>query len=195
MNHGDCEHLRFAAAVLAGGGATRLGGRDKALLTLPDGRPLLAKLLTEIRAAGIAETLAVTAQPEAHAGFGAAVATDLRPGMGPLGGIETALAHFDGRCDAVLLLPCDLPALTAREMTALLRAFAAGGAPVVFAVTGSGDRHPLCAVARPAVLSAVSAARTRWGQSTSVTWACCSSRRPRPCTPRPGRCRRRSAAG
>ena len=65
----------WSAAVLAGGKATRFGGRDKSAL-LVDGRPILDRQM-EVLSSVAAEVLLVR--------------EDLVPGCGPLGGIHTAL--------------------------------------------------------------------------------------------------------
>ncbi|MCJ7823149.1 MAG: NTP transferase domain-containing protein, partial [Armatimonadetes bacterium] len=67
-----------------------------------------------------------------------------------------ALVHYAGRCEAVLVLPCDLPGITDREVCALQAAFAESRSPAVVAATGDGFWHPLCAIARVDLLPAVS---------------------------------------
>ena len=104
--------------ILAGGGSTRMG-RDKALLD--DGRgPLLARLA----ALGLHCDLPVLVVgrprpldwplPEVE------FLPDDNPGQGPLGGLATALA----RTTPVLLIACDLAALTPRALTWLVQAVA-----------------------------------------------------------------------
>src|SRR5690242_21381579 len=50
---------RVAAIVLAAGQGTRLGGRAKAALVLPDGRSFVAAIMAAARAAGVAPVVVV----------------------------------------------------------------------------------------------------------------------------------------
>lgn len=126
----------IAAAILAGGRATRYGGVAKGLLQLPNGESIIARLVRIIGSAGVTEIVICADDPSTplgtspapyehlglpiipdHAGF-----TKPAP-IGPLGGIAAALRHFGGRADGVLILPCDMPAITEREIRALMEAF------------------------------------------------------------------------
>jgi molybdopterin-guanine dinucleotide biosynthesis protein A len=102
--------------------------------------------------------------------IGCAVVPDRRTDAGPLAGIEAALGYFAGRYDAVLCLPCDLPALSWREMSALTAAFTRTGGPVVFAETEGLAKHPLCAVVHTDLLDRVSAALDRGESAVHDLW-------------------------
>lgn len=131
----------WSAAILAGGRARRLGGRDKATLSI--GRstilerqlallhPLVDRMLIVDRDAGRARGVAASAVP---------VVADLRPGTGPLGAIYTAITRAES--PHVLVVACDLPFLTAPFLAKLM----ADGrhADVVLPRTADGY-HPLCA--------------------------------------------------
>lgn len=97
---------------------------------------------------------------------------DLRSGAGPLGGIEAALAHYAGRSDATVLLPCDLPGITAAEIARLVAAYrkgpAAGG--IVVAETGGFFWHSLCAVVHNGLLSEVSRAIDEARRGVGELW-------------------------
>src|SRR5690349_13843512 len=102
-----------AAAILAGGRASRFGGRDKGAL-LVDGRPILDRQIAELAAVvGLDRVLVVGVAPRA----GVRVVDDLVPGLGPLGGIHTALTLAtepkDAAADAVFVAACDMPFVTA----------------------------------------------------------------------------------
>jgi molybdopterin-guanine dinucleotide biosynthesis protein A len=71
---------------------------------------------------------------------GPPVVPDLRPGLGPLGGIYTALMH--ARTPLVLVLACDLPHVDTRFLAHLARSI--GGAEVCLPRDARGW-HPLCA--------------------------------------------------
>ena len=105
------------AFLLAGGRASRMGGRNKALV-LVAGEPLVARTLS-ILAPRMPVTI-VSDRPADFAPFGVPVIPDLRPGLGPLVGIEAALAATDREYN--LVLACDLPYLTWIVLAPLPRA-------------------------------------------------------------------------
>lgn len=99
-------------AVMAGGKSSRLG-RDKALLTV-NGETLLQRTVATVRR--VTDEVLVLGPPERAAQVsGVEVVQDLVPGIGPLGGIYTALRARPG--GAVLVVAVDMPLLNA----ALLR--------------------------------------------------------------------------
>lgn len=152
------RNLQIKGAILAGGRARRMGGVPKGAL-LRDGRlSLVERLLIQTEDAGIDETVIVTNEPFSYAEIPCEIIPDLRRNMGPVAGIEAALNYFGAQCDAVLILPCDLPEISANEMSTLLDAFAESDAPVVFAETRDGHRHSLCAVVATDLRTGVSAA-------------------------------------
>jgi molybdopterin-guanine dinucleotide biosynthesis protein A len=119
--------MLFSAAILAGGRATRLGGRDKSALVV-DGRTILDRQIAVLSA--IADEVLV-------------VREDLVPGCGPLGGVHTALTR--ARRDPVFVLACDMPHVTAPFVSFLVSL--ADGYDLVVPRTEDGY-HPLCAVYR-----------------------------------------------
>jgi len=95
------------AFILAGGKASRMGGRNKAFL-LAQGEPILARMLAIL---GPRMPVTVVSDRAADfAPFGVPVIADRMPGLGPLGGIEAGLAATDREQN--LFLACDLPYLT-----------------------------------------------------------------------------------
>lgn len=150
--------VRMAGVILAGGNARRMGGIPKGMLRARGGLPVIARLIVHMLRAGIEEIVISANDERPYAHLGCDIVLDGRAGVGPLAGIEAALTHFAGRYDGLLCLPCDLPALSSREMSALMTAFGAHGGPVVFAETEGPLRHPLCAAIRNDVLESVSAA-------------------------------------
>jgi molybdopterin-guanine dinucleotide biosynthesis protein A len=145
-----------AAAILAGGASSRWGGHPKGLVQLPGGLSIIERTIRVAADSGIHDIAIVANDPAPYLGFGRQVVPDLRPGLGALGGIEAALDHYAAACDGVLVLPCDLPGMTVREVHALQRCFTASAAPVVVAETGDSFWQPLCAIVSPDVLPAVS---------------------------------------
>ena len=149
--------MRIIAAILAGGEASRLGRIAKGLLADAAGVSLIERLIGEAASAGIHEVVLSVNDPQPYLRFGKRLIADLHPGTGPLGGIEAVLEGLSGNCDSVLFLPCDLPNISARELTALLEAHRR--IPDLIAMIGTKDNeHPLCAVVPVALRGVVSAA-------------------------------------
>jgi molybdopterin-guanine dinucleotide biosynthesis protein A len=132
-----------SVAILAGGRASRFGGRDKSALVV-DGRTILETQLA--RLATVAEDVMVIR-----------AADDVVPGCGPLGGLHAALTRARG--DAVLLVACDMPFVTA-ELASYLLSLASPDVDIVvpFVRRRPQDEptlHPLCAVYGRTCLDAV----------------------------------------
>lgn len=129
--------MHIEAAILAGGSARRFEGRDKGALQIA-GAAILDRQLAAIRE--IADRLMVVGG--AGGGFRAGVETipDEQAGLGPLGGVATALAH--ARTDRVLIVACDMPFLTPAFL-----GFLAGTGREADVTVPRNDRgvHPLCA--------------------------------------------------
>jgi len=98
---------RVAAAIIAGGEARRLGGRDKSRL-LVEGRPIIVRQVDVLQRVA-SEVFIVAPDPSRFADLGLPVRPDVVPGLGTLGGIHTALETTDA--DLVLVVACDLPFL------------------------------------------------------------------------------------
>ena len=125
------------AAILAGGRARRLGGRDKSRILL-GGRTILARQLDVLRRL-VPRIVIVANAPEPFSDAGVPVLTDAVPGSGSLGGIYTALADAPG---PVLVLACDMPFVTAPF---LARVIEAGQEADIAIPRGTDGYQPLCA--------------------------------------------------
>ena len=147
--------MNVAGAILAGGRASRFNGAHKCLLDLPSGETIVQRLLSEFAQAGIEETAICGGDLRAYAPHGVPVISDLSPGLGPLAGIESALAYFERRASAVLFVPGDFPLITAMEIESLHDAFCRSARPAVFAETAGFVRHPLCSVVHIRALTEV----------------------------------------
>lgn len=140
---------RMTAVILAGGESRRMGS-DKANLSLAGGTTFLQR--TAALAAGVCDEVIIVgrARPSDWPFGNTVFLPDETPGLGPAGGILTALRHTP---DAVLAVACDMPALTADALRWLRDASAAYRyAPGVVGIRGD-DVEPLFAVYRPACLS------------------------------------------
>lgn len=101
--------MNFSAVILAGGESSRMG-RDKAWLEA-DGQTLIAAAVEKAHRAGAGEVFISGRSGKDYSALQCPVLLDLKPGCGPLGGIERAL-HA---CAAPLLLvlAVDMPHMTA----------------------------------------------------------------------------------
>jgi molybdenum cofactor guanylyltransferase len=147
-----------SAAILAGGRATRFGGRDKGALVV-DGQPILQRQIAEL--ARVTNDILIVG---AHADSGARTIqafvgaggvmprtiADVVAGCGPLGGIHAALREARG--DAVFVAACDMPYLNAAFISYLLGL--TREADVVVPRT-EGGYHPLCAAYTRACLEPI----------------------------------------
>lgn len=95
-------------AIVAGGKSRRMG-QDKAHL-LVDGVPMLVR--TIFTAQAVAARVFVVGRPPEMGLSNIEFLNDAVPGLGPLGGIATALRHVKTASASVLALACDLPKLT-----------------------------------------------------------------------------------
>jgi molybdopterin-guanine dinucleotide biosynthesis protein A len=130
------------AAILAGGRARRLGGRDKSRLVI-GGRTILARQLDALQRLA-ARIVIVANEPDAFADAGVPVLRDAVPGTGSIGGIYTALAEAGG---PVLILACDMPFVTAPFLARLIEA---GQQADIAIPRGHDGYQPLCAHYAPA---------------------------------------------
>lgn len=131
--------LAHAGFVLVGGLSSRMG-RDKALLPL-DGSTMVEHIAARVLAAAGSVTL--IGPPERYRRLGYPVIADRVTGLGPLGGVFTALAVT--QVDWNLIVACDMPGLTADFLADLLEAADAADADCVVPQTSFG-LQPLCAV-------------------------------------------------
>jgi molybdenum cofactor guanylyltransferase len=128
-----------SAAILAGGKARRMGGADKSQLRV-GGRTILDRQL-EALSGCVSRVMLVGGAAASLDDSQVAVVTDRTPDRGPLGGLDAALDAAGA--DAVLLLACDMPFVTAAWLGYLVRQL--GSADAVVPRTERGY-HPLCAV-------------------------------------------------
>jgi len=130
-------------------------GRDKASLQIAGESLLLrsARLL-----ASLVADLVVIGSPERYAHTELRVVPDDRPGLGPMGGIATALRISSSPWN--LIVGCDLPYLNAPFLDFLIRRAIDSQADALLPETARGP-EPLCAVYTRRCLPSIEAAIQR----------------------------------
>ena len=154
----------LSVVVQAGGQSQRMG-ENKALKQFL-GRPLIERVVSRLRP--IADELILTTNDPATYEFIQARKTpDLLPGLGPLGGLLTAMdsAQFE----TVAVVACDMPFACASLLTAAADILREDGVDVVIAESPEGF-EPMHAVYRrqtclPAIQAAIDA-----GQRRAISW-------------------------
>jgi molybdopterin-guanine dinucleotide biosynthesis protein A len=135
-------------------------GQDKARLKV--GSRYLVEVVAHTVAA-VTGSVTLIGDPLSFSDLPLACLPDLRPGLGPLGGLETALASNRGEFN--LVLGCDMPDIQSSDLKRLLKVAAETSALCTVAVDTEGRRHPLCALyhrnALPFVRAALDARRLR----------------------------------
>lgn len=114
INSGRIQHV--SAAILAGGKALRMGGVNKALLTI-NGKSIIEweiAVLDEI----FSETIIITNTPEKYEFLGKPLFRDIVPDKGSLGGIYTGLVRSENQY--CFFVPCDMPFLNKKIINVLL---------------------------------------------------------------------------
>jgi len=150
-------------AIVAGGGATRLGGVCKPLLRVR-GRTVLERLLALRTLAD--EVLLVSADPRLPES-GLRRIVDVVPDRGAPGGVHSALAH--ARSPWVLAVAGDMPFLDGRAVLPLLEARGENVDAVAYMV--DGRLEPLAAVYRSALAAPWAEALAGGGESFRALWA------------------------
>lgn len=141
----------YAAVVLAGGSARRLGGRVKPAVPVA-GVPMLHRVLAAV-ASGSPRV--VVGPPELPLPAGTVQARERPPGAGPVAALSAGLAAVPAGTPWVALLAADLPLLTASAVTALHRAATAGSGDGAVFVDRVGHPQWLCGIWRSAALAEV----------------------------------------
>lgn len=139
--------MKIFAAIVAAGAGRRLGGRNKAALTLPNGRSFLANIVASCRAVGVVDVVVVLrAGQELPRDLEAPVIMATNPAperLGMLGSIHAALATQVGQAScAMLLWPVDCPRVSESCLRTLLQAAAAGDHEIVLPRIGTRRGHP-----------------------------------------------------
>jgi len=146
----------FAAVVLAGGAARRMGGTDKPAVPV-GGRPMRDRVLDAV--AGCRPRIVVG--PAGDLPPDVRVTREDPPGGGPVAATAAGLALVDPEVAGTALLAADLPMLTREAIRLLVEALDASAADGVVYLDDTGRRQPLCGVWRTGALrSAMDRLRT-----------------------------------
>ncbi|SCG54894.1 molybdenum cofactor guanylyltransferase [Micromonospora humi] len=141
----------YAAVLLAGGAARRMGGMDKPARPV-GGRPMLHRVLAAV--ADASERVVVG--PPGPVPAGVRVTREDPPGGGPVAATAAGLAQLRSDPPTVALLAADLPLLTTAAVAELRRALDGSVDGLACYVDGDGRRQQLCGVWRlPALRTAL----------------------------------------
>ena len=124
---------RWLGAVLTGGRSARMG-TDKAFVDV-QGTPLVALVAGALRSAGADRVVAVGGDATRLRALGLDAVADPHVGEGPMAGFAALANDPDARTTPfVVAAACDLPALTASAVRALLATVTAAGPDVAGAI-------------------------------------------------------------
>ncbi len=141
--------MQTAGFVLVGGKSRRMG-QDKALL--PWGRGVLVQDIAA-KVATVSGSVALIGASHSYGDLGFPCLEDLRPGFGPLAGVETALQT--GRAEWNLIVACDMPNIGINHLRRLCKTAEMSEADCVVTTDVEDRIHPLCALYRDKCLPAV----------------------------------------
>jgi molybdenum cofactor guanylyltransferase len=128
-----------AGVIVAGGRASRMGGRDKAFAAV-GGEPIAVRTIRLFHHL-FPQVLVATNRPERFAGLDVETVADVYPGAGPLAGLHAALRV--SRHPHAFVAACDMPGLDADVIGLLLGRI--GGTDAIVP-RWEGDVEPLHAV-------------------------------------------------
>jgi molybdopterin-guanine dinucleotide biosynthesis protein A len=147
--------MNIAALILAGGQGTRLGGVDKAFITL-HGTVLIEHLLGRLRRQAAVIAISANGDGARFAAYGLPVLADRLAGKGPLAGVAAGLAWAAAmHVEFLATIPVDTP-FVPRDMIARL-------APGPSVAVHEGRQHHLAALWPVAFLAELEAFLVRPG--------------------------------
>jgi molybdopterin-guanine dinucleotide biosynthesis protein A len=128
-----------SCSIIAGGQSTRFGS-NKALAQWDSQRSVIGSVIESVSQV-TDRIMIISGDTQAYRSFGLPVHPDLIPGHGPASGIHAALSL--SQTDRVLILACDMPALSYRFLHYMLSV--SSWAPVVVPESDTGP-EPLHAI-------------------------------------------------
>lgn len=158
-------NLPMLSVVVQAGGQSQRMGENKAL------KPFLGQVLIErvvSRLRPIADELILTTnEPQLYDFIEARKAADWRPGLGPLGGLHTALS--EAQFDRVAVVACDMPFASGALLLAAAQILDNEGVDVVIAESPEGFEPMHAVYKRRTCLPAIEAAIDA-GQRRVISW-------------------------
>ena len=130
----------MSAVILAGGLGRRMHGEKKAFMTM-QGRSFLEHILESL--GGLFPVYLSVDQEEPYLQTGLPLITDKYPGIGPMGGICSAMQVCPE--DALFVAACDMPFLEKDTVQRLIQAYRKDPGKITLARQG-GRRHPLLGI-------------------------------------------------
>ena len=148
-----CGKLRTGAIVLCGGRSSRMAV-DKATLPFGPERMLqrIVRLLSEVVDSSSIVIVSADGQHLPALPSAVTVTQDERPERGPLEGLAAGLKTVPPHVDAVYVTSCDVPLIVPAFVTQMFECLQGNDIAVPF---DGQHHHPLAAVYRPRVLTAV----------------------------------------
>jgi molybdenum cofactor cytidylyltransferase len=139
------------AVVLAAGLSTRMGGRTKALLPLPDGETFLTRIVRTLIAAGVEDVVAVIGHERAavadrlvQTGLPLRVVVNERYTEGQFSSLLAGLDAIDRPgVDAMMMTLVDVPLISQATVTAVRQRYRERRPPIVRPVRGEEHGHPV----------------------------------------------------
>lgn len=140
--------MEVTGIILAGGKSSRMG-TDKGLQELC-GKPLISYVIDAL--SGLCSEIIISSSSEGYQSFGYKVIADELPGIGPMGGIYSALRQSSTENN--LVISCDLPFVTEKLLSYILEN--ASGFQVAIPWLGGRHYEPLCGFYNLSVLEGIS---------------------------------------
>lgn len=144
--------MQVAGFILTGGQSARMGV-DKALLRV--GNTTLCERIADVMSP-LVEKVFLVGQPERYRHLQYDCLPDIRPGLGPISGLESILSA--GVAEFNLVSSCDSYNLDSVWLSTLISEATTTGSFCTVAKDASGRLQPLCAVYRRQCLQTVSQA-------------------------------------
>jgi molybdopterin-guanine dinucleotide biosynthesis protein A len=154
----------WTVVIQAGGLSSRMG-KNKALVEFR-GQPMIARVMDRIKDLG-EELLIVVADKEGFGSLDARIEQDLISGLGPLGGLYTALYYAQN--PYVLAVACDMPFLSRTLLHQEQDLLISGGYDVVVPSLSNG-LEPLHAVYRREICLGEIGRAIRSGEKKLISW-------------------------
>jgi len=129
--------MNVTGIILAGGKSTRMG-TEKGLQLL-NGKTLIEYAIEAI--SSVCDTIVISSNSDAYSNLNYKVIADEIPGIGPMGGIYSALKQSESESN--LVLSCDLPFVSRKLLSYILQM--APGYDVAVPWEGNQHYEPLCA--------------------------------------------------